>query len=100
MSRPTVLKPAAIAALALVFGVSATPLAAQSNGVLQATARVVDYGTSLATLKAAGHAAQAYRLEHHRTIGGLGVQLSTAQQDPRYVARRAEPTVVTISYLH
>jgi hypothetical protein len=98
MTRPPVLKTFALVTLALVFGGAATPLEGQSRGVLQATARVVDYGTSFATLKAAGLSTSAPHADKSGTFGGKGVHLNTARQAAE-VTGRPESIVVTISYL-
>jgi hypothetical protein len=90
-----VVKPVALAILGLVCGGSARPLEGQSRGVLQATARVVDYGTSLAALKTLSLAVITHGLGQQGPIGGPRIHLDTAPNP----VQRPEPIVVTINYL-
>ena len=81
---------------ALVLAVLALPrrLEAQSSGVLQATVRVVDYGSSLAALRAAQSTwAQAARPQDKVAVK------SPAPAEYSKAELTSEPMVITINYL-
>lgn len=91
----------------LVVAVLGMPgkLVAQSTGVLQATVRVVDYGSSLGALKAAqstwAQAAQPQENVAPKTTIPASAQVLAVAPRAEYSQAEltAEPKVVTINYL-
>lgn len=98
MSRFTISIPVGIMALALALAGTPGWLEGQSTGVLQATARVVDYHPSLASLKVARTAVRAHHSPRKRAFGPAVVDVAHPQT-PSHPALRSEPIVVTINYL-
>jgi hypothetical protein len=104
MARSAVVKSVGIAVLTLALLTLPGTLKAQSTGVLQATVRVVDYGTSLSALKVAQAAAvRSARLDQSSAQDGdfapALVEVAARTGNGLNDGLWSEPVVVTISYL-